>query len=235
MTPAEVLAPVEALAGSREHGGNDTPVNDHYNVPGVAYCGYLVRYAFEASGNGAELAKSTNTAYVPTFRAFAREYWERVPNSEAQKGDVFFYRTDHTGFVFEPYAGETVITLEGNAMVYATAAEARAAHVGGGAFEGIGYKKRRLTDDYQVYRPPYDGSAKKRDMISIQGFRLERGATGSAVRALQALLNFRGFNCGMIDGDFGENTYMAVRSLQVHYGLEADGIAGAQTWGVLIS
>lgn len=234
MTPAEVLAPVEALAGEREYAGNDTPINDHYNVPGVAYCGYLVRYAFEASGNGAELAKSTNTAYVPTFRAFAREYWTRLDNDKAQKGDVFFYRTDHTGFVYAPYDGDSVITLEGNAMVYATEAEALASRVGTGQYEGIGYKKRRLTDDYQVYRPPYDGSDRRLAEISITGYRLERGSTGSAVRALQALLNFRGFSCGMIDGDFGGNTYAAVRSFQIHNGLDADGIAGAQTWGALI-
>ena len=156
MTANEVLKPVEALAGNREtNGGNNTLVNSHYGAPGQAYCGYTVRYGFEMSGNSAAIASCPSVIWVPSFRAWAAEHWERVDNAQAQKGDVMFYRTQHTGFIYSPYDGRTVITLEGNADVYATADEARASTTGSGAFEGIGYKKRYLSDDFRIYRPPY--------------------------------------------------------------------------------
>lgn len=157
MTANEVLAPVEALAGSREtNGANDTPVNKHYTALGAAYCGYTVLYGFEMSGNGAAVADCPSVIWVPTFRAWAAQNWERVDNDKARRGDVFFYKTQHTGFIFAPFDGRIVITLEGNAIVCETAVEARASSVGdSGRFEGIGFKKRYLTDDFQVYRPPY--------------------------------------------------------------------------------
>ena len=156
MTANEVLAPVEALAGNREtNGGNNTAVNTHYGAPGQAYCGYTVRYGFEMSGNSAAIASCPSVIWVPSFRAWASEHWERVDNAKAQKGDVMFYKTQHTGFIYAPYDGRTVITLEGNADVYATADEARASSTGSGDFEGIGYKKRYLSNDFRVYRPSY--------------------------------------------------------------------------------
>ncbi len=156
MTANEVLAPVEALAGNKEtNGGNNTLVNSHYGAPGQAYCGYTVRYGFEMSGNSAAIASCPSVIWVPTFRNWAAENWTRVANDQAKKGDVMFYKTQHTGFIYAPYDGRTVITLEGNADVYATADEARASTVNTGAFEGIGYKKRYLTDDFRIYRPPY--------------------------------------------------------------------------------
>lgn len=156
MTANEVLAPVEKLAGNREtNGGNNTLVNSHYGAPGQAYCGYTVRYGFEMSGNSAAVASCPSVIWVPSFRAWAANNWTRVDNGKAQKGDVFFYKTQHTGFVWGPYVERTVITLEGNADVYATADEARASTVNSGAFEGIGYKKRYLSDDFRIYRPSY--------------------------------------------------------------------------------
>jgi len=156
MTANEVLAPVEKLAGNREtNGGNNTLVNSHYGAPGQAYCGYTVRYGFEMSGNSAAIASCPSVIWVPSFRNWAAENWTRIDNAKAQKGDVFFYKTQHTGFVWGAYDGNTVITLEGNADVYATADEARASTVNSGAFEGIGYKKRYLSDDFRIYRPPY--------------------------------------------------------------------------------
>ena len=160
MTANEVLAPVEALAGNREtNGDNRTAVNTHYGAPGQAYCGYTVRYGFEMSGNGAAIASCPSVIWVPTFRNWASENWIRIQNDKAQKGDVMFYKTQHTGFIYEPYDGRTVITLEGNADVYATADEAARSSTGSGAFEGIGYKKRYLSDDFRIYRPPYTSKA----------------------------------------------------------------------------
>lgn len=67
--------------------------------------------------------------------------------------------------------------------------------------------------------------------------RLKRGATGTAVNALQkGLLAFGGAGSatdpGPSDGDFGPKTESAVRAYQAQHGLTVDGIVADQTWWV---
>lgn len=62
---------------------------------------------------------------------------------------------------------------------------------------------------------------------------LARGASGSAVSALQQKLKVAGFYNGPITGYFGSLTEDAVIRLQQYYRLQADGIAGASTLLVL--
>ena len=62
---------------------------------------------------------------------------------------------------------------------------------------------------------------------------LQYGATGAAVRALQALLNAHGAKLA-IDGSFGPATRAALRSYQKENGLTIDGSCGPQSWGSLI-
>ena len=62
---------------------------------------------------------------------------------------------------------------------------------------------------------------------------LSKGDEGEDVRALQILLNGRGFDCGTPDGIFGSKTEAAVVRCQREYDLEDDGIAGAKTMNEL--
>jgi peptidoglycan hydrolase-like protein with peptidoglycan-binding domain len=62
---------------------------------------------------------------------------------------------------------------------------------------------------------------------------VQRGATGSTVRAVQYLLNHRGAGLS-VDGDFGGGTEAAVKSFQSSHGLTVDGVVGPQTWGALV-
>lgn len=66
---------------------------------------------------------------------------------------------------------------------------------------------------------------------------LSKGMNGEDVRTLQAALIARGFSCGDAgaDGDFGSGTDAALRQFQQKYSLGTDGIAGAGTWGRLLS
>lgn len=57
----------------------------------------------------------------------------------------------------------------------------------------------------------------------------QKGSTGSVVKDIQAKLNELGYNCGIADGAFGNNTYNAVLSFQKAKGLTADGIVGNAT------
>lgn len=63
--------------------------------------------------------------------------------------------------------------------------------------------------------------------------RLQRGASGPAVRELQMLLTAAGFYGKNVDGQFGPVTDAAVRAFQKQYGLTVDGWAGPQTMAKL--
>lgn len=62
---------------------------------------------------------------------------------------------------------------------------------------------------------------------------LTMGDAGDYVKKLQDLLWKAGYPCGKIDGDFGINTYRAVKSFQASKGLVQDGKVGAKTWQAL--
>jgi len=56
------------------------------------------------------------------------------------------------------------------------------------------------------------------------------GIKGEDVKALQKLLNAKGFNAGDADGEFGPNTKSAVTAFQKKAGIGVDGGVGSQTW-----
>ena len=63
---------------------------------------------------------------------------------------------------------------------------------------------------------------------------LKNGSKGENVKALQILLNGRGFNCGTADGILGSKTVTAIKSFQDKNGLTKDGVVGAATWKALL-
>ena len=64
---------------------------------------------------------------------------------------------------------------------------------------------------------------------------LKNGSSGSAVKALQIILNTEGASPALtIDGIFGPKTKTAVIAIQQSHGLVQDGIVGPKTWNALI-
>lgn len=61
------------------------------------------------------------------------------------------------------------------------------------------------------------------------------GSKGLATALIQFKLNSLGYNCGTVDGDFGNNTKNAVMSFQRNKGISVDGIVGTQTWNKLFN
>lgn len=61
---------------------------------------------------------------------------------------------------------------------------------------------------------------------------LKKGDKGDDVRTLQKALS-RHFPVVVVDGDFGQKTYDAVKLFQEIHDLEADGICGPKTWAAL--
>ncbi|MBQ7064657.1 MAG: peptidoglycan-binding protein [Firmicutes bacterium] len=63
---------------------------------------------------------------------------------------------------------------------------------------------------------------------------LSKGSKSTdAVKTLQTWLNTVGYSVGPVDGDFGNQTYNAVRQFQTAKNLTADGVVGQQTWRAL--
>lgn len=68
---------------------------------------------------------------------------------------------------------------------------------------------------------------------------LRPGSAGEQVKTVQRILYAMGYKGSngkavAVDGDYGENTAFAVKTFQKKRNLEADGIVGEKTWGVLI-
>ena len=58
---------------------------------------------------------------------------------------------------------------------------------------------------------------------------LRPGSSGSTVRVLQQLLNFKGFSLE-VNGEFNPRTLEAVKQFQQMNGLLVEGIVDAKTW-----
>lgn len=70
--------------------------------------------------------------------------------------------------------------------------------------------------------------------VNIQVTVLKKGAKGSAVKAMQALLNLRTEAGLALDGSFGGATDKALRAYQASRGLAVDGSCGGATWTALL-
>ena len=64
---------------------------------------------------------------------------------------------------------------------------------------------------------------------------LELGSTGAEVEALQKQLKELGYYYGVVNGDYGESTEIAVSKFQKAKNLLADGIAGVTTRNILLT
>lgn len=82
-------------------------------------------------------------------------------------------------------------------------------------------------------RESFGGKTTKGD-YTMEFKNLKKGSRGEQVKALQILLNGRGYSCGSIDGNFGLKTDAALRKYQKAKGLTADGIAGKKTMAKLL-
>jgi len=58
---------------------------------------------------------------------------------------------------------------------------------------------------------------------------------GDDISAVQSKLNSVGYNCGAVDGYYGNLTYNAVVSFQRNNSLDVDGIVGQNTWNKLFA
>ena len=76
---------------------------------------------------------------------------------------------------------------------------------------------------------------KRSDTVNIEVPILKQGSKGASVKALQQLLNAKGYNCGNVDGDFGAKTTAALKKYQKAVNLTVDGYCGFNTWTALLT
>lgn len=93
-----------------------------------------------------------------------------------------------------------------------------------------------IGDGHDLQSPRFAGDDVLEACYDNERF-LRRGDSGSAVQKIQQALMSMGFSSPRLgaDGDFGEETEIAVRSYQTARGLTADGIIGPSTIGNLDS
>ena len=75
-----------------------------------------------------------------------------------------------------------------------------------------------------------------KDPVKIELPELSLNTESETVKALQILLIGRGYSCGKAgsDGDFGNNTFNALKNYQKDNKLVADGICGTKSWASLL-
>jgi hypothetical protein len=175
--------------------------------------------------------------------------WQENDAYTPKRGDIIFYDwqdngngdngggSDHVGIVTEVNGGNITV-IEGN---ISDKVGYRTLKVNGNFIRGYGLpdyeNSGKAVSNASTVTNATPSNTTTGKSVTVKLRQLKKGMTGEEVRALQLLLEGRGFSVGNAgaDGDFGSGTLTAVKAAQKKYGLTVDGIAGADTWTALIS
>lgn len=165
---------------------------------------------------------------------YSAQYYKsagRWHTNSPQPGDQIFFtyssgEYSHTGLV-EQVNGDTVTTIEGNTS---DSVGRRNYNIGNPVIAGYGRPNWDLATGIVIPDEPVTP-----DTPTINYPLLKKGARGEWVKKLQEMLIEAGYDVGPDgpDGDFGTNTYYAVRRFQIEHNLEVDGECGDNTWAAL--
>ena len=229
-----------ANAGNR----NYTKYGQWYGMNAQPWCAMFVSWCFGQLTGSREGAQkmlwgslwASCTAMYKAAKAAGQAY------NAPRAGDVIVFRQAagsltmvHTGIVTK-ISGGRVYTVEGNTSSTAGVV------ANGGAVAEKSYPLTYTRIGFYL-RPAYDAepAQEKKPEVTVTAQTmsvdlpiLKKGMKSEAVKALQTLLNLRGFNCGAVDGDFGVKTDAALRAYQLKNGLTVDGECGAKSWAALI-
>jgi GH25 family lysozyme M1 (1,4-beta-N-acetylmuramidase) len=101
-----------------------------------------------------------------------------------------------------------------------------------GSVDGI---KGRVDMNISYYQTAKTKPTQGEKSVDITLPLLKIDAKGNSVKAIQQLLNARGFSCGTADGIFGNKTETAVTQYQKSKNITADGIVGKETYHKLLT
>ena len=224
MTPLEVAI---SQIGYTEYppDSNRTKYGEWYGLNGQPWCMIFVQWCFDQAGTPLPYKTPSCSELLNWYRQNEPELVRSLPET----GDIVIYSFGHTGIVESAdHERATITAIEGNTST--------TSDDNGGAV----MRRTRAMSTASAFIKPFasaepscDGNCPKNALILPQ---LQRGSTGSTVRAMQILLMGWGYGVGRwgADGDFGADTEAAVRRFQGWSGLEADGICGPKTWSRLL-
>lgn len=201
-------------------GSNNVPYNTAYygrEVSGSAYpwCMVFVWWCFKEAGLQSFFYDGKKTASCTTIMRWAKQTGQFV-TSNFRRGDVLLFQfdadeyADHTGILEEVKDGKLIV-IEGNTN------------------DEVRRVTRTVSQLHGAWRPRFEEQEENLPILSF-------GSRNDTVRAMQILLEGYGFSCGRYgcDGEFGEDTRLALLRFQNARGLEKDGICGEKTWGELL-
>lgn len=182
--------------------------------------------------------------------------WEEDDSYVPSIGDLVYYDwqdsgtgdnmgvADHVGMVVSVTGKTSFTVLEGN---YSNSVKKRTMKVNGKYIRGFAlpdYKTAAKTYKTTITTSTTNtatktsttsSSAVKISNCTCELPRLKKGCIDEAVKVLQTILNYLGYNCGSVDGNFGSGTDSAVKKYQKAQSLDTDGIVGKDTWKALIN
>lgn len=205
---------------------------------GQAWCAAFVSWVFmKAFGQetATKLLKHWPYTYCPTMANLF------TLNANPKVGDVvIFYRNGvfaHTGIVIA-VNGDQFTTIEGN-----TSSGSAIIANGGGVYKKSYYNSnlpgtKFCTPDWSIVTNINNASNTTQNTATSQTSMtiLRKGSKGNDVVEMQEMLIALGYSCGVdgADGDFGVNTYNALKRFQSANGLEIDGEYGPKSKSKLI-
>lgn len=251
----KVLQIAQAEVGTRESGDNgtlyarDLDAIHYFNTPkqNLAWCAVFVCWCF-VQAYGADAARRVlfqpeqdNCAAACSYAANYFKQRGRFGLSPKIGAQIFFGQNarDHTGIVYS-YDAARVYTIEGNSDDQVAR---RSYDLTNPWIAGYGYPdydalpNKGEADGDEPEQPDEDKPTEPdKNRFDLRLRILRMGDSGEDVRALQTLLDMRGFRCGFYgaDGEFGTATDRALRKFQTAYYLAVDGEAGRETWSALI-
>lgn len=238
-TAKDILKIAISEIGVKESPPNSNKVKyntDYYGkaVSGSAYpwCCAFVWWVFKQAGASNLFYGGRKTAYCPTVENYYKSNGQYF-KSDPRIGDLVLFefnragRANHIGILEKINADGTYTCIEGNTS---SSNDTN----GGSVMRRV--RKKSLIRGFA--RPNYDANTKPTtkggNTVTITLSVLQKGSKGEEVKTLQILLNGFGYNCGKVDGDFGNGTLTAVKKYQTAKKLTADGVVGANTWNSLL-
>ena len=242
-TVNDLIKKAQSQIGVKEYPTNSNKVkyNTEYYGKAVSgsdypWCCVFMWWIFKECGASDLFCGGKKIAYCPTVENYYKGQGRYYKTG--QVGDLVLFdfgkgRASHIGIVEKVNSDGTYTTIEGNT--------GNVSQDNGGA---VMRKVRSKTYIRGFARPNYikmqetqttTSQTKGGNTVNITLNILKKGCTGKNVKALQILLNGKGFACGAVDGSFGSGTDSAVRKYQKAMGLAVDGSVGNNTWTSLLA
>lgn len=212
------------------YGSNNVIFNTEYygrEVSGENYrwCMTFVWFVFKEAGLSDKFYGGGKTASCTTLRDYHRD---KIVTSNFRPGDIIFFNFKkstldpinstcyHCG-ICTSSTSSTVTTIDGNTSDDNPE--------NGGAVEK---KSRSIKNVVCGIRLVGDGVEVKYQNATLPI--IKYGANMPAVKAVQGALNALGYDCGDVDGIYGDNTRRGICAFQQAHGLMVDGDVGKDTY-----